>query len=364
MLKIFAPFIRADHVRWMKLHTAESIKGRMLRLFFSLIILCVIHAIAMVHFESLPFSDAVWVTLTTVTTVGYGDFSATTVGGRVATILLLYIAGISLLAQVAGEFLEYRIERRNRMIIGRWRWKYMKDHILILNTPDEDSARYLTRFVEQIRQTPELMETPIQILSPKFENGLPTVLREMGVVHRSASPDSHVELELCNVQSARSVLILASDNYDHHADSITLNLLLLLNDLGIRSSILAEAVLDSNRERFMRFGATTVLRPIRAYPEILVRALVAPGSEVIMEDLFTYGGVYPKRINVSLTGRWGDIASKLILANFGVPLGYVSVSDSVESSPDVALTINAKALLLMVTPDHVVSADKVQALFE
>lgn len=363
MLKIFAPLVRADHVKWMRLQTAESVKERVLRLLISLMALCAIHACAMMYFEQLHLADAVWVTLTTVTTVGYGDFSATTAGGRISTIILLYIAGISLLAQVASEFLEYRIERRNRMILGQWRWKGMKDHILIINAPGEDSSLYLTRLVKQIRKTPELADVPVQILAPQFENGLPIELRELGVVHRCAVPDAHGELQLCNVNSAKYVLLLAPDRYDQHADAITLNLLIHLKDSGVTTPILAEAVLDENRERFMRFGAFTVLRPIRAYPEILVRALVAPGSEVIMEDLFSYGGVHPTRVEVELQGQWGDIATKLIMSNFGVPLGYVSASDRVESSPDVEHSVDAKALLLMVTSDHDVTSAKVRALF-
>lgn len=364
MLRIFAPFVREDHVIWMRQQTAESVKDRVFRLFFMLLTLCAFHSLAMMYFEGLTLANAVWLTLTTVTTVGYGDYSAVTPGGRIATIFLIYIAGISLLAQVAGEFLEARIERRNRMITGQWKWKTMKDHILIINVPNEDSSRYLTRLVKQIRTTPELQGVPVQILSDKFAEGLPVELREQGVVHRSAPPDKQSELLACNIRSAKYILVLAPDNYEPSADAITLNILLHLQDLGIRQPILAEAVLDENRERFMRFGAYTVLRPIRAYPEILVRALTAPGSEVIMEDLFSYGGVYPKRVDIDVSGLWGDIATTLIQSNSGVPLGYVSQSDRVESSPSVDHEVDAKALLLMVTPDHVVTAEQIKTIFD
>jgi len=364
MLKIFAPLIRKDHVIWMKLQTAESVRHRVVRLLCLLLLLCIIHATAIVFFEGLSIPNALWLTFTTVTTVGYGDFSASTAGGRIATVVLLYVAGISLLAQVAGEFLEYRIERRTRMILGQWRWQRMKDHILILNVPAEDSDRYLSRLVKQIRHTPELGDIPIQILTTAFKDGLPLHLREQGVVHRAASPTAIGELELCNAGSARFIVLLASDYASADSDALTLNLLVMLSDLGIRTPTLAEAVLDESRERFIRFGATLVLRPVRAYPEIVVRALVAPGSEVIMEDLFTYGGVYPKRINVEVQGRWGDIASSMICANFGVPLGYVSVSDRVETSPDAHHEVDAKALMVMVTPNHDVTTEKVKALFQ
>ena len=360
MLKIFSPLLREDHLTWMKLQTSETIRERVLRLLLCLLLICGLHSIAMMLFEDLSLPDALWLTFTTVTTVGYGDISASTYAGRISTIFMMYFIGISLLAQVAGEFIEYRLERRTRMIIGQWRWRQMENHILIINVPNVDSERYLRRLVRQIRTTPSLKDIRIQILTTAYPDGLPIALREQGVVHRNASPVVRSELDICNASQAHSILILAADSFDPQSDAITLNILLHLQELGIQNRVLAEAVMDENRERFLRFGAQSVLRPIRAYPEILVRALVAPGSEVILEDLFTYGGVYPKRVDLSIEGRWGDIAAKLIHANLGIPLGYISIGGHVISSPDVENDVQAKAILLMVTDNHVVSASTVE----
>jgi len=363
MLRLFSPLLKDDHKLWMRMQTAESIRGRVVRLLMMLISIIIVHSIAMILFEGLALSDALWLTMTTVTTVGYGDISAVTPLGRISTMVMLYVIGISLLAQVAGEFVEYRIERRTRMIIGRWRWRQMKNHILIINVPNADSERYLGRLVKQIRFTPGLVATAIQLLTPDYPEGLPNTLKEAGVVHRSASPEMPKELAACNASQAAFIIILAADGLDARSDAMTLDILLQLKDLGVdaKTKILAEAVLDENRERFIRFGADSVLRPVRAYPEILVRALVDPGSEVILEDLFTYGGVYPKRVEGDIHGLWGDIAKSLISANLGVPLGYISPSGHVVSSPDVTHEVKASALLLMVTPDHNVTSEQVIA---
>jgi len=364
VLRIFSPLQRADHIIWMRRQTAETIRARVVRLLLTLVAVCCVHAIAIAYIESIALADAFWLTLTTVTTVGYGDISAATPLGRITTVVFLYMLGISLLAQVAGEFVEYRIERRNRMITGQWRWRGMKDHLLIINVPIEDTSRYLSRFIAQIRSTPEIKDMPVQLLTPLFDGGLPNTLREIGAVHRCAQPDSIAELELCNVQSARFILLLASDSNNQASDAMTLNLLILLKELGVKIPILAEAVEDANRERFIRYGATSVLRPVRAYPEIMVRAMVAPGAEVIMEDLFSYGGVYPKRINVRIEGRWGEIANKVIQHDFGVPIGYVSCSNRVESSPATDHDVDAIALILIVSPEHEVTDADVQQLFK
>ncbi len=47
------------------------------------------HTLAMMAFEELALGDAVWLTATTMTTVGYGDLSASTAAGRWSTVILV-----------------------------------------------------------------------------------------------------------------------------------------------------------------------------------------------------------------------------------------------------------------------------------
>ena len=48
-----------------------------------------VHVLAMMEFEDLSLRHAVWLTMTTLVTVGYGDFAAKTALGQTSTILLL-----------------------------------------------------------------------------------------------------------------------------------------------------------------------------------------------------------------------------------------------------------------------------------
>ena len=95
-----------------------SVKGQLQRLFFTLLAILIVHTIAMVQLEQLNVSDAVWLTMTSATTVGYGDLSAQTLAGRMATIILLYVGGIAILAQVAALYFEYRQEIKDRKLKG------------------------------------------------------------------------------------------------------------------------------------------------------------------------------------------------------------------------------------------------------
>lgn len=99
-----------------------------------LLALSAAHTVLMMVLEGLGAVDALWLTLTTLTTVGYGDLSAATPAGRLATVLLLYLVGITVLAQLTSDYIDYRIERRRRMLEGKWSWD-MRDHLLIVIRP-------------------------------------------------------------------------------------------------------------------------------------------------------------------------------------------------------------------------------------
>ena len=132
------------------------------------------HAGAMVLFEGLSLPDAVWLSVTTITTVGYGDFSASTFMGRVSTVVLLYFGGIFLLAQLASDYVDYRIARRERITEGKWDWN-MHNHILILNSPVYNAETYFRRIVSQIR----LLKCEVSDMSPRLEGLANNMMRPL-----------------------------------------------------------------------------------------------------------------------------------------------------------------------------------------
>src|SRR5690606_37710631 len=94
-------------------------------------------------------------------------------------------------------------------------------------------------------------------------------------------------LQDATVADAAAIVVLAESDADPASDGRTLDIVDRLRELGAEGRILAECVDDANRPRLRRFGADITVRPLRGYPEMIVRALVAPGSEEILEDLFT-----------------------------------------------------------------------------
>lgn len=337
--------------------------GRIVRTLRWLLVLSGLHVVAMMVFEGLGFGDALWLTLTTLTTVGYGDFSAATTAGRAATTLLLYFAGITLLAQLASDYIDYRLKQKEYMIQGLWRWQ-MKDHVLIINSPQRDPAVYFQRLATQFRATAEFADTPILVLTDAFPEGLPARLREMGVVHYHGESTDKDAIEAVAPEHARAIIILAQDEHSRISDSVTLDVLLHIRKrCGNKPPYtVAECVDEDNRQRTEEAGANATLRPIRAYPEVLVRSLVAPGTEKILENLFTHHDDHAMRFNVELKDTvWADAACKLIKAGYGTLMAYVTDSGHVECHPAPDHRFDATAVILMVREEAIPTEREVKA---
>lgn len=343
-----------------QIYSERIILHRILRSGALLALILAAHTAAMMWVEGLGLPDALWLTATTITTVGYGDLSASTGIGRTLTTVLIYLIGITLLATVASDYIDLRITRRDRMRLGQWSWN-MQDHIVFINSPRNNGNQYFSRVVTQLREHPDYADTNVVILTPDFPQGLPHNLADLGIVHYSGTPDTDHDLDQVSVCAARHVVVLAENEYDHRSDSHTFTVVHRLMERGLAARTLAECVLDENRDRIVRQGVRNVLRPIRSYPEILVRAMTAPGTEVVLEDLFTYGGDHPRRFDIELTDvRWADIVARLSAEDIGTPMAYVDRGNQVICHPHGREHIKSKALIVIVREESIPSTHDVK----
>ena len=332
----------------------------MILLVFYLAAIGTLHIAAMITFEGLSLGDAAWLTMTTVTTVGYGDISAASAAGRVSTVVLLYIGGIFALAKGAGDYFDYRAAKRLDKIQGRWRWN-LQDHVLLINAPATGADLYFETLVRELRATEWGGKRDVLILTEEWPDGLPASLQRLDVVHVHGSGATENGLEAADAARAEVVIVLAREA-DVQSDGVTFDIVHRLGALGRVGPVLAECVDDRNRERIREAGASAVLRPMRGYPEMMVRAVIAPGSEQIIVDLFTSGGDECVRYDVAIAGvSWGVLAATLIGKGVGTPIAYAdSATGAIESNPLAAHTVNARAIYLLVKQGHGTSIDDVR----
>lgn len=355
MLVFSSLFRRKPRWQQNRIATTDMLR-KMLDLLAVLIGIMVLHAVAMIVIEDMSLGDALWLTVTSATTVGYGDLSAETAVGRIVTTVLIYVAGIALLAQVAGLWFEYRQERRRRMITGYWNWT-MDSHIVFLNVPDDADTRYFEQVMTSIRASAgPRSDAPVLLVDEKFDTGLPDTLAELGVVHVSLPLTDPKAFEYASVQTAETVVVMATDRADAMSDSVAFDLVDRTRARNPNAWIIAEVVDDAHRGRIQRAGANAVMRPVRGYPEMVARAILSHRSEHVMETLFNSQGEECVRLEMTVKERWRDLALRFIEANAGCPVAYERPDGEVLTNPDAAETVEAVAIFALVNPEQSAAA--------
>ncbi len=325
-----------------------------------LVAIGVLHIVAMMVFEGLSLGEAAWLTATTATTVGYGDMAAGTAAGRWSTVVLIYLGGIFALGKGAGDYFDYRASRRALKERGRWRWN-LQDHVLFINAPSAGADTYFETLLRQFRETGWGASRGVLILARSWPMGLPVSLEELGVVHVDGGAETTGRLEAADARSAAAIVILAAEESNPVSDAITFDIASRLVEIGVEAPMVAECVDDLNRERLRRAGATAVIRPMRGYPEMTVRALVAPGSESIIENLFTRHGDECVRYETPISGiGWGRLATALLLGGSGTAIAYARAADgAIVTNPLPDDPVHASALYLIVKEGHEPSGEAV-----
>ncbi|MEA1832592.1 ion channel [Methylobacterium durans] len=344
----------------------RDLRNRIRFALVGLLILVGLHVVSMVAFEHLGLGEAIWLTFTTITTTGYGDYSAKTTAGRASTIVLIYLSGIFLLTQAASAFFEFRILRRERKRRGEWRWD-MRDHIVFVNAPADEPGDYLRRLLDQLhRSHAHFAAVPSLVLTEAFPDGLPPDLEDDPlIVQLKGRFDDPAALDAAGVDQAQVLVILAENEGDRLSDSRTFDIIHRLRERGITARIIAECVDDLNRERLKRAGASAIVRPLRGYPEMIVRAIVAPGTEWIIERLFSSEGDECLRFEVVVEGlTWSRVVRAVLEANYGTPVGYADGQGQFHSNPPPQAPIAATALFILVDETQKPTNGALQKLLE
>ncbi|QQE76884.1 potassium channel family protein [Alicyclobacillus sp. SO9] len=196
-----------------------------------------VHAIEPKEFPTV--FDGLWWTLTTMSTVGYGDYAPKTTEGRIYA-MFLFVVGIGLLGVIIGKFLDLFSVMRNRRERGLLDYKGT-NHIIIIGWSQK--AYFAIREILSRNSKHKIVLVDEIESNPCSENG---------VVYVQGPPALDETLLRANITQAKAVLIFSDDKIQRStlADGKTLLIATTVERLNSSAHSTAEILDESHLKNF------------------------------------------------------------------------------------------------------------------
>ncbi|OKP93265.1 ion transporter [Paenibacillus sp. P3E] len=267
------------------MHFLLRLSGKLMRLrkkSIGLVILAFIVMSATIAFLLEPgtfhnwFNAFYWV-MTTMSTVGYGDFFAKSVTGKLFT-MFLYIFGIGLLSLVIGKIIDSMGELQRRRGAGTLSF-HGKDHVVLINWNRKTQAA-----VDEILCYSR--DCRIVIIDESGQHPL----QHLEHVHFiSGDPSSDDILQKANIYGARAAIIFGDTRIDEASltDGKTLLIASSIERIAPQVHTTVEIMQEKNIQNFRHVHVNEFVLSHDAISRLAVRSALQEGNPEVITQLLS-----------------------------------------------------------------------------
>ena len=226
--------------------------------------------------EGQSFPDALWWAIVTLTTVGYGDISPSSVGGRLIGVVLMFF-GIGVLglftATIAGVFVEKRLRKERGM--GSYD---LEGHIILCEWNDRTKE-----ILKDLRADARAARAPIVLVADI--DAKPVVDEHLYFVRGDLNEEN---LKRAGIEKAATVVIVGDRSLDHGAqDAKAVLSVLTIESLNPDVYSIVELASEENVRHCERAHADEIIVGAEFISRVISTATLDHGISTVLRELLS-----------------------------------------------------------------------------
>ena len=218
--------------------------------------------------------DSLWYSIVSITTIGYGDFSAQSLGARLGTIFFIVVAGLTAFTAAAGILVDWIMEFQYRERTGMGT-VHAKDHLLIINFPSESRVREI---VEEFRQDSQHRHDDIVIVTDQIES-LPVGFPDLFFVRGSLLEEE--SYRRAEIEHAKQAIVLSTRYDDPNSDSVVASIASIIEHLNPKTRVVAECLSEKHAILFAGAKNVSLVHTLHLSNNLLVQEAQDPGVSLL-----------------------------------------------------------------------------------
>ena len=263
------------------------LENKQFKIIFLFLVLCWYSAAGFLYFElpgkpDLNWYDAMWWTIVTMATVGYGDIFPVTFGGRFLVGIPTVFLGVGILTFLVSQIAMKLIETQSRRLRGMAQVK-MTDHILIINFSNHDEVLNL---VKELKSDPLTGGRGICLIDDTLGE-IPQKFLEYNVEFVSGNPTSEPILGQANFLKAAYAIIISKDRSNPLSDDRNLAIAVVLEKTYPEIFSVVEIIDPHKTQLFELAGCNSVICTSGWTTNFLIKELLDPGAKNIFTELWS-----------------------------------------------------------------------------
>ncbi len=284
------------------------------------------------------FIDALYMTIITVTTVGFKEAFPLTPVGKAFTIVLI-VTGLGLVFYFLNTIIEETMEGRIRKILGRRKMEKnmakMRNHVVVAG---------FGRMAEVVCK--ELEEADVEFIIVENSPQRFAIAEERNYHVLSASATDEDALKAAGIEKARVLVSLLPDDADN------LFTILTARELNPEMCIITRALDIGNEKKLYKAGASRVVSPYDLSSHRIVRMVQTP-NVVDFFDFLLSSHKYTLSLEERVVGEKSDLAGRAI-RDAGFREKYNAIIVAVRRDGDMIfnpgpdLTLQAGDILILI----------------